>query len=132
MHKIHENLTEFPRISLSEERHLIARAQKGYRKETDEIILRHIGFIAFRISRKVFPDYRERFGNDILSEAVFILYDKIGTYNLNYKDKQGNFKPVRFTSYIWKRIDGFIFDFLKEVSIREKKQIAMNSENFSG
>jgi hypothetical protein len=53
MHKIHENLTEFPRISLSEERHLIARAQKGYRKETDEIILRHIGFIAFRISRKV-------------------------------------------------------------------------------
>ena len=75
MHKIHENLTEFPCISLSEERHLIARAQKGYRKETDELILRHIGFIAFRISRKVFPDYRERFGNDILSEAVFILYD---------------------------------------------------------
>jgi DNA-directed RNA polymerase specialized sigma subunit len=110
---------EFPGISLLEERHLIARAQRGHKKETDELVLRHIGFIAFRISRKVFTDYRERFGNDILSEAVFILYDKIGTYNLNYKDKHGNLKPVRFASYIWKRVDGFILDFLKEVRIRE-------------
>jgi DNA-directed RNA polymerase specialized sigma subunit len=132
MYRQYAGLVEFPIISLSQERHLIALAKKGHKKATDELILRHISFISFRINKKVFSDYRERFGNDILSEAVFILYDKIGTYNLNYKDKQGNFKPVRFTSYIWKRVDGFILDFLKEVSIREKKQIAMNSENFSG
>jgi DNA-directed RNA polymerase specialized sigma subunit len=132
MYRQYAGLVEFPIISLSQERHLIALAKKGHKKATDELILRHISFISFRINKKVFSDYRERFGNDILSEAVFILYDKIGTYNLNYKDKQGNFKQVRFTSYIWKRVDGFILDFLKEVSIREKKQIAMNSENFSG
>jgi DNA-directed RNA polymerase specialized sigma subunit len=132
MYRQYAGLVEFPIISLSQERHLIALAKKGHKKATDELILRHISFISFRINKKVFSDYRERFGNDILSEAVFILYDKIGTYNLNYKDKQGKFKPVRFTSYIWKRMDGFILDFLKEVSIREKKQIAMNSENFSG
>jgi len=132
MYRQYAGLVEFPIISLSQERHLIALAKKGHKKATDELILRHISFISFRINKKVFSDYRERFGNDILSEAVFILYDKIGTYNLNYKDKQGNFKPVRFTSYIWKRVDGFILDFLKEVRTREKKQIAMNSENFSG
>ena len=130
MYRQYAGLVEFPIISLSEERHLIAMAKKGHKKATEELILRHISFISFRINKKVFSDYRERFGNDILSEAVFILYDKIGTYNLNYKDKQGNFKPVRFTSYIWKSVDGFILDFLKEVSIREKKQITINSENF--
>ena len=132
MYEQYINLPEFPGISLPEERYLIARAQKGYKKETDELILRHIGFIAFRIRKKVFYDYRERFGNDILSEAVFILYDKIGSYNLNYKDKHGDFKPVRFSSYIWKRIDGFILDFLQEIRIREEKHIRMNPENFSG
>jgi len=105
MYRQYAGLVEFPIISLSQERHLIALAKKGHKKATDELILRHISFISFRINKKVFSDYRERFGNDILSEAVFILYDKIGTYNLNYKDKQGNFKPVRFTSYIWKRVD---------------------------
>ncbi|HNS79293.1 MAG TPA: hypothetical protein PKM17_11655 [Syntrophorhabdus sp.] len=112
---LYQNLPEFPGISLSEERYLIARVQRGHKKETDELVLRHIGFIAFRINRKVFPHYRERFWQDIFSEAIFILYDKIVTYNLNYKDRHGNSKPVRFSSYIWKKIDGFILDFLKEV-----------------
>jgi len=132
MHKIHENLPEFQRISLSEERHLIDRAQRGHKKETDELVLRHIGFIAFRINRKVFPHYRKRFGQDIFSEATFVLYDKIATYDLTYKDRRGNPKPVRFSSYIWKRIDGFILDFLKEVRIREEKHIRINPENLSG
>jgi len=30
------------------------------------------------------------------------------------KDKEGNKKPVRFVSYIWKRIDGFIVDYLRQ------------------
>jgi DNA-directed RNA polymerase specialized sigma subunit len=34
--------------------------------------------------------------------------------NLDYRDKHGNLKPVRFISYIWKRIDGFIIDYLRE------------------
>ena len=33
--------------------------------------------------------------------------------DLNYRDKKGNPNPVKFVSYIWKRIDGFIIDSLK-------------------
>ena len=124
------DLREFSNLSLKEERHLIARAKKGYKKEIDELVLRHIKFIAFRISKTAFPLYRERFGDDILSEAIFILYDKIKTYNLRYKDKQGNPKPVRFASYIWKRVDGFIIDFLKNVSIQEKKRVMMDLDKY--
>ena len=36
------------------------------------------------------------------------------SYNLDYRDKQGNPKPVKFASYICKRIDGFIIDYLKK------------------
>ncbi|MEI7998642.1 MAG: hypothetical protein WCH62_03965 [Candidatus Omnitrophota bacterium] len=88
----------------------------------EELVLRHMGFVIFRIYKKVFPTYIDRFGEDILTEATLILYDKIKTYNLRYRDKAGNFKPVRFSSYVWKRIDGFILDFLKKELERERRQ----------
>jgi len=50
----------------------------------------------------------------LLEEAILITYRKIKTYNLDYRDKKGNPNPVKFVSYIWKRIDGFIIDFLKK------------------
>ena len=109
-------LPKYPKISLSEERRIIAKAKKGSQKEVEEIVLRHVGFIIFRIYKKTFPVYIERFGEEILSDATFILYDKIKTYNLRYRDKGGNLKPVRFSSYVWKRIDGFILDSLKKNS----------------
>ena len=103
---------KYPKISLEEERQLIAKAKKNSKAE--EVVLRHVGFVIRRIHKKAFPSYLARFGEDILSEAIFILYDKIKTYDLEYKDRQGNLKPVRFSSYIWKRIDGFIIDSLKK------------------
>ena len=115
-------MPKFPKISLCEERRLIAKAKRGFKKETEELVLRHIGFIVFRIYKKTFPRYIERFGQDILSEATFLLYDKIKTYNLRYKDSEGNLKPVRFSSYIWKRVDGFILDFLKAELEKERRQ----------
>ena len=117
-------LPKYPRITLIEERRLIAKAKKGSKKETEEIVLRHIGFVIFRIYKKTFPVYIERFGEEILSEATFILYDKIKAYNLRYRDKDGNFKPVRFASFIWKRIDGFILDSLKKELERQRRQIS--------
>lgn len=59
----------------------------------------------------------QRFGEDLLGEAILITYEKIKTYNLDYCDKQGNPRPVKFISYIWKRIDGFIIDSLKKEMI---------------
>jgi len=50
----------------------------------------------------------------LLGEAILILYSKIESYDLNYRDKQSNPHPVKFTAYIWKRIDGFILDTLKK------------------
>ena len=39
---------KYPRLSLSDERKLIARAKKGLRDSANEIILRHVGFVIFR------------------------------------------------------------------------------------
>lgn len=121
---------QYPRISLDEERRLIAKAKRRSKEKCEEIVLRHIGFVIFRIHKKAFPSYVSRFGEDILSEAVFILYDKIKTYDLEYKDKQGNFRPVRFSSYIWKRIDGFIIDAVKKEIRRERRQESPDWERF--
>lgn len=50
-----------------------------------------------------------------------ILYAKIRTYDLYYRDQQGKPKPVKFVSYIWKRIDGHILDGVKRELAREEK-----------
>jgi DNA-directed RNA polymerase specialized sigma subunit len=104
----------YPKITLSEERRLISKAQQGSRKSKDEIVLRHVGFLIFRIHRRVFPRLIRRFGEDLLAETILIIYQKIESYNLDYRDKQENPKPVKFASYICKRIDGFIIDYLKK------------------
>ena len=92
--------------------------------------MRHLSFVLYRIHKKAFPSYIDRFGEDIFSEAVFILYEKITTYNLRYRDKKGNFKPVRFSSYIWKRIDGFILDSLKKELERERRHTCPDWERY--
>jgi len=100
---------------------LIAAAQRGSEQSIQELVLRHIGFISFRLHRRVFPDLLRRFGEALLSEAIPILYAKIQTYDLHYRDRQGHPKPVKFVSYIWKRIDGHILDGLKRELAREKE-----------
>jgi len=112
----------YPKILLSEERRLISRAQKGSTKSKDELILRHVSFLIFRIHRIVFPALIQRFGEDLLEEAILITYTKIKSYDLDYRDERGNPNPVKFVSYIWKRIDGFIIDYLKK-EINEPKRI---------
>jgi DNA-directed RNA polymerase specialized sigma subunit len=104
---------KYSKISLYQERRLIKQAQGHSKKKKNELVERHIWFVIFRINKIAFPTYRARFGEEILSQAVFILYAKIKTYDLRYKDRKGNPKPVRFSSYIWKRIDGFVIDYLK-------------------
>ncbi len=80
---------QYPRISLAEERRLILKAQNGSKKSNNELVLRHIGFLIFRISKKVFPHLIERFGDDLLEETIPIAYTKIKTYDLNYRSKRG-------------------------------------------
>ena len=116
-------------LSLTKERRLIAKAKRGHKAEIEELIQRQVSFIIFRIHKRAFPSYVERFGEEILAQAIFILYDKIKTYNLRYRDKNGDFKPVRFSSYIWKRIDGFILDSLKEELERERHHVSLNGED---
>ena len=113
-------IRRYPKISLQEERRLIREAKKGSKQAADELVLRHIGFVIFRIHKRAFPAYARRFGEDILSQTIFILHDKIRTYNLRYYDKEGHFKPVRFVSYIWKFIDGLILASLRKELRHEK------------
>jgi DNA-directed RNA polymerase specialized sigma subunit len=115
-------IPKYSKITLDEERRLIQRAQRGSKKAIEEIVLRHTGFILFRLHKRAFPSYLKRFGEDLLSEAVFILYEKIKTYDLAYCDSHGNPKPVKFASYVWKRIDGFILDSLRKEIKREQKE----------
>ena len=117
-----KTIPKYQKLSLQEERRLIAQAKRRCKEKSDELILRHIGFAISRIYKITFPIYRGRFSEDILSQLVFILYDKIQSYNLRYKDKEGNPKPVRFSSYVWKRIDGFIIDYMKEELGKERQQ----------
>ena len=121
---------KYPRISLEEERQLIAKAKKNSKEKAEEVVLRHVGFVIRRIHKKAFPSYLSRYGEDILSEAIFILYDKIDSYDLEYKDRQGNLKPVRFSSYIWKRIDGFIIDSIKKEIKKERYEFSPDWERY--
>ena len=123
-------IKKYPRTSLREERRLIAQAKKGSKEKAEELILRHMGFLIFRIHKKTFPVYRERFGEDLFSQAVFVLYQKIETYNLRYRDRKGRFKPVRFSSYIWNRIDRMIIDVLKKEIQNDKLRKQPDWERF--
>lgn len=125
-----DSIPQYPKISLCEERRLISKSQKGSAKNTDELILRHLNFVLYRICKKSFPAYAKRFGEDLFTEVIFILYDKIRSYDLKYKDKKGNLKPVRFSSYIWKRIDGFILDSLKAELRRDQRHLCPDWERF--
>ena len=91
---------QYQKIPLSEERRLIAQAKKGSQKSAEEIVLRHIGFVIFRIHKRAFPEFVGRFGEDLLSNSIPVLHQKIQSYDLNYCDKHGNPKPVKFASYI--------------------------------
>lgn len=108
-----EIVQQYPRLAVEEERRLIAAAQTGAKESIDELVLRHISFVMWRLRKKVFRQHLERHGEDMLSAAIPVLYQKVKTFNLNYRDRAGNLKPVRFASYIWKRIDGLAIDHLR-------------------
>ena len=128
MWEVYRNIARrYPRISLQEERRIIRQAKRGSQEKTEELVLRHISFVIFRIHKRAFPTYVRRFGEDLLLQAIPVLYQKINTYNLRYKDRNGKFKPVRFVSYIWKCIDGMILTSLKR-EIKNEKIIGCLSE----
>lgn len=130
MWKAYSSVTrKYSRLTLQDERRLIRQAKKR-KDKADELVLRHISFLIFRISKRTFPKYIARFGEDMLSQGIFLLYEKIKTYNLRYYDKQGNFKPVRFVSYVWKSIDGLILASLKKELERERRHEAIDWERF--
>lgn len=125
-------IRRYPKITLSEERRLILEAQRGSKKSKDELVLRHVSFLIFRIHKVAFPDLIKRFGEDLLGEVILITYKKIDSYNLDYRDNKGNPKPVKFASYIWKRIDGFIIDSLKKelALFKTHKEYYKNEVNY--
>ena len=113
-------ILRYPCLSLSGERRWILEAQKGSKKSKHKLVLSHVGFLIFRIHKIVFPSFLQRFGDDLLTEVILIVYKKIEIYNLDYRNKEGNPNPVKFISYIWKRIDGFIIDYLKKETSESK------------
>ena len=123
-----DTIRGYPRINLQEERRLISKAQNGSRESKDEIIFRHISFLMFRIRSKVFHCHMQRFGEDLLEEAILVVYKKIESYDLGYRNKKGELCPVKFISYIWKRIDGFIIDYLKKEIDKQIRTVGYGRE----
>ena len=79
-----EIVRQYPRIPVEQERKLIALAKRGSRKSRDEIVLRHVGFVIFRLQRKVFPQHLRRHGPDLLSAAIPVLYQKLKSYTKRF------------------------------------------------
>ena len=61
---------KYSRISLDEERQLIAKAKGSSKEKREELVLRHVGFVIRRLHKKAFPSYLARYGEDIFSEAI--------------------------------------------------------------
>lgn len=116
------------RLSLVQERRLIRKAQHGSRQCRNEIVLRHVPFVASRVRKKVFPNLLRRYADDLIAASVPELCRKVSTYDLRYRDETGRPWPVPFASYIWKRIDGFIIDYVKRETARDRKERPINPE----
>lgn len=65
---------KYPRISLEEERQLIAKTKGNSKAKAEEIVLRHVGFVIRRLHKKAFPSYLARYGEDILSDIHIFRY----------------------------------------------------------
>lgn len=90
----------------------------------NEIVLHHIPLVAGRVRRKVFPNLLRRYGDDLIAASVPLLCEKVATYDLRYRDKNGDRKRVPFAAYVWKRIDGFIIDFVRRERDRERREMS--------
>ena len=64
-------IQRYPRISLAEERRLIQKAQNGSKKSKDELVLRHVGFLIFRIHKIAFPDLIRRYARRFAERSYF-------------------------------------------------------------
>ena len=92
--------------------------------------MRHLGFVAFRVRRRVYPSLLRRYGEDIFSAAIPILFKQVNTYDLRYRDAERRRRAVRFASYIWKRIDGFVIDSIRN-EVRAAGSGGMELENLA-
>jgi hypothetical protein len=55
------------KVSLRQERRLILQAQKGCEKSVQEMVLRHVGFLLYRLHRKVIPPLLYKHQDDMVS-----------------------------------------------------------------
>jgi hypothetical protein len=101
-------ITRCERLSLDQERDLIARAQNGSSDAKQELLLCQIGFFLYRINTVLYPVLVKQYGEDILQECLLLASEKIYTYNLRYKNKDGKPQQVYFRSYLWKAVTGII------------------------
>ena len=124
-------IQQYPPIPIETERALITLAQRGSRKSRNEILLRHVGFLIYRLHKRVFNWYLKRHGQDLLSAAIPVVLGRIDTYDLKYRDGKGRPKPVKFASYIWKRVDGFIIDSLKEIRRTEATERSLANDSYA-
>jgi hypothetical protein len=116
-------IKQYPKLPLHHERKLIRLAKKGNSPALQTLLLHQVGYFVFRIRTALYPSVVREFGEDILQECLLWTPQKIRSYNLRYRNREGIFQPVLLRSYIWKGITGVIFQYVRN----NNREIAIGS-----
>lgn len=119
---------KYTQLPIGEERRLIRLAKKGDIPARKTLLLHLMGFFIYRIETTLFPLVRREYGEDILQECFIFAAAKIKSYRPRYKDKNGVFKKIKFSTYLWKGVTGLMFTHIKKNSMG--KTVIPISTNF--
>lgn len=117
----YEIARNYRKLSLVEERKLIAKAKQGKASARQKLILCQTGFFLYRVNTMLYQAIRMRYGEDIIHECMKYALEKVSSYNLRYRNKSGELKPVYFRTYLWKGITGIIAG-----SVKKKKEVCFS------
>ncbi|OGS20737.1 MAG: hypothetical protein A2252_02150 [Elusimicrobia bacterium RIFOXYA2_FULL_39_19] len=109
----HQIANKYKKLPLKYERKLIRSAKKG-NSASKEILLLHLtGFFVFRFYTSTYlPLIRNSF-DDIIQDCLVLALKNIKTYKMRYKNEEGIFQPVHFSTYMWKGVTGIMVSAIK-------------------
>lgn len=121
MDSYYQIANKYKKLPLKYERKLIKSAKKGNSTSQEILFLHLTGFFVFRFSTSPYlPLIRNSF-DDIIQDCLVFALKNIKTYKMRYKNEEGIFQPVHFSTYMWKGITGIIIS-----SLNDRKEICFS------
>jgi hypothetical protein len=122
-----KGIKQYAKLPLKEERKLISFAKNGDSSARQKLLLHQTGFFLFRIHTTLYYSIIKRYGEDIFQDCMLFALEKIQSYRLRFKNKDGVFTPVHFSTYLWKGVTGVMMNAIK----REKIIYTSEIEDFA-